>query len=53
MQVKMLEMEVKRTELQVQQQKLQVEKLRALKEAQSENGEVRTMLLDLLSEVFA
>ena len=52
MQVKMMEMEVKRQELQVQQQKLQVEKLKALKEAQSEKGEVRNMLLDLLSEVF-
>ena len=49
----MMEMEVKRQELQVQQQKLQVEKLKALKEAQETSGEVRGMLLDLLSEVFS
>ena len=53
LQVKMMEMEVKRQELQVQQQKLQVEKLKALKEAQETSGEVRGMLLDLLSEVFS
>ena len=51
--VKMEEMKVKRAQLEVEKQKLQVQKLKALKEAQAESGEVRRMLLDLLSEVFA
>jgi hypothetical protein len=53
LQVKMMEMEVKRMQLEVEQQKLVVEKLKALRETQGERGEVRDMLLDLLSEVFS
>ncbi len=51
--VKMEEMKVKQAQLEVEKQKLQVQKLKALKEAQAEAGEVRSMLLDLLSELFA
>ena len=51
--VKMEEMKVKQMHLEVEKEKLKVQKLKALKEAQETTGEVRSMLLDLLSEVFA
>ncbi len=51
--VKMEEMKVKQAQLEVEKEKLKVQKLRALKEAQETTGEVRTMLLDILNEVFA
>jgi hypothetical protein len=46
-------MKVKQAALEVEKEKLKVQKLRALKEAQETTGEVRSMLLDLLGEVFA
>jgi hypothetical protein len=49
----MEEMKVKQAHLEVERQKLQVQKLKALKEAQETSGEVRKMLLDLLSQLFA
>jgi hypothetical protein len=49
----MEEMKVKQMHLEVEKEKLRVQKLKALKEAQETTGEVRSMLLDLLSEVFA
>jgi len=51
--IKMEEMKVKQMHLEVEKEKLKVQKLRALKEAQETTGEVRSMLLDLLNEVFA
>ncbi len=51
--VKMEEMKVKQAHLEVEKEKLKVQKLRALKEVQETTGEVRSMLLDLLNEVFA
>ncbi len=51
--VKMEEMKVKQAQLEVERQKLQVQKLKALREAQETSGEVRKMLLGLLSELFA
>ncbi len=51
--VKMEELKVKQAHLEVEKEKLRVQKLRALKEAQGEVWEVRSMLLDLLGEVFA
>jgi hypothetical protein len=51
--VKMEEMKVKQMHLEVEKEKLKVQKLKALKEAQETTGEVRSMLLELLNEVFA
>lgn len=51
--VKMEEIKVKQMELEVKKEALKVQKLKAIKEAQETSGEVRSMLLDLLSEVFA
>ncbi len=51
--VQMEEIKVKRAALEVEKEKLKVQKLKALKEVQETTGEVRRMLLDLLSEVFA
>jgi hypothetical protein len=48
----MAKLEVNKKKLDIEQAKLQVQKLKALKEAQAEHGEVKTMLLDLLSQIF-
>lgn len=45
-------LEVEKEKAKVQMVKVQIEKLKAIKEAQGERGEVRKMLLDLMSEIF-